>query len=284
METPSREQERAREVMGQGVANQTKTENLKEEDPRTIVDIVRLLLSCLHAWNLDEDLDKCCEGVLGLVRPCKPVSFGLLSKGGRISIVLPGWGLRQKPHLISQHSLSESMTTTSGSEMTDSAIPASQMSTTPTPSLSVGTTPTPSLSVGSLEKPKSISIPRLEKQSSRQSDSISASSGSPRIGSYHSQTSQGYTFDQKYHIRWQLSRSLTTQHLLTMVSITNTLMNQSRGAHELAASSGVQNVVGSPLYEEDSDEENEDSQTQRDNQIRAVWSQVCLCVSIEMCF
>ena len=31
--------------------------------------------------------------MLGLVRPCKPVSFGLLSKGGSLSLVLPGWGL-----------------------------------------------------------------------------------------------------------------------------------------------------------------------------------------------
>ena len=28
----------------------------------------------------------------------------------------------------------------------------------------------------------------------------------------------GFNFDQKYHIRWQLSHSLTTQHLLTMVT------------------------------------------------------------------
>ena len=41
-----------------------------------------------------------------------------------------------------------------------------------------------------------------------------------------------------YHVRWQLSRSLTTQHLLTVVSITHTLMNQTIGAHSLAASSG----------------------------------------------
>ena len=41
-----------------------------------------------------------------------------------------------------------------------------------------------------------------------------------------------------YHIRWQLSRSLTTQHLLTVVSITNTLMNHSVGAHALSSSSG----------------------------------------------
>ena len=107
----------------------------------------------------------------------------------------------------------------------------------------------------------------------------------------------GFSFDQKYHIRWQLSRSLTTQHLLTMVttqatplvnplvitgasrvrfvqvSVTNTLMNQSVGAHVLATSSGVRKHRQSES--EDSDwSDSEESQTLRDNQIRAVWSQV----------
>ena len=32
------------------------------------------------------------------MRPSCPVSFGLLSKGGALSLVLPGWGLvREKP-------------------------------------------------------------------------------------------------------------------------------------------------------------------------------------------
>ena len=51
-----------------------------------------------------------------------------------------------------------------------------------------------------------------------------------------------------YHVRWQLSRSLTTQHLLTVVSITNTLMNQSSGAHALAMSSGIQTIHIVALY------------------------------------
>ena len=45
--------------------------------------------------------------------------------------------------------------------------------------------------------------------------------------------------EMAYHVCWQLSRSLTTQHLLTVVSITNTLMNQTMGAHGLASSSGL---------------------------------------------
>lgn len=86
-----------------------------------------------------------------------------------------------------------------------------------------------------------------------------------------SSTSLGFTFDQKYHVRWQLSRSLTTQHLLTMVSITNTLMNQSVGAHALASTAGLERLSSG---EDDSDEESEDSATQKDNLIRAIWSQV----------
>lgn len=46
------------------------------------MEIAQLLLSLLHAWGLDPDLDLVCEGKLGLLRPMVPVSFGVLSKGG----------------------------------------------------------------------------------------------------------------------------------------------------------------------------------------------------------
>lgn len=47
------------------------------------MEIAQLLLSLLHAWGLDPDLDLVCEGKLGLLRPMVPVSFGVLSKGGQ---------------------------------------------------------------------------------------------------------------------------------------------------------------------------------------------------------
>ena len=68
----------------------------------------RLLLSCLHAWNLDEALDRQCEEILGLVRPSKPVSFGLLSRGGCMSLVMPGFGVRSKPQRFDSVQLSGS--------------------------------------------------------------------------------------------------------------------------------------------------------------------------------
>ncbi|XP_063230769.1 WD repeat-containing protein 7 isoform X3 [Bacillus rossius redtenbacheri] len=58
------------------------------------MEIAQLLLSLLHAWGIDPDLDKVCESKLGLLRPMVPVSFGVLSKGGFTSVLLPTWQAR----------------------------------------------------------------------------------------------------------------------------------------------------------------------------------------------
>ena len=56
------------------------------------LEIGQLLLSLLHAWGLDRDLDKVATSKLGLLRPRVPVSFGILSKGGNVmSLALPTW-------------------------------------------------------------------------------------------------------------------------------------------------------------------------------------------------
>lgn len=55
------------------------------------MEIARLLLSLLHAWGLDRDLDSVCQSKLGLLRPMVPVSFGVLSKAGYMSLFLPTW-------------------------------------------------------------------------------------------------------------------------------------------------------------------------------------------------
>lgn len=52
----------------------------------------QILMSCLHAWGLDPELDQLCTSKLGLLRPRRPVSFGFLSRaGGHMSLSLPGW-------------------------------------------------------------------------------------------------------------------------------------------------------------------------------------------------
>lgn len=55
-----------------------------------IMEIAQLFMSCLHAWGLDPDLDRLCVNKLGLLRPRCPISFGLLSCQGHMSLMLPG--------------------------------------------------------------------------------------------------------------------------------------------------------------------------------------------------
>ena len=76
-----------------------------------------------------------------------------------------------------------------------------------------------------------------------------------------------------------MSRSLTTPTSITVVSITNTLMNQSAGAHALSSSARRVHRKAAPGSDEESDEsDGYDSGTVRDdNIIRAVWS-------IDSCF
>jgi len=53
-------------------------------------EIGQLLLSCVHAWGLDPSLDEVCITKLGMLRPLKPLSFGLLTRG-RLALMFPGW-------------------------------------------------------------------------------------------------------------------------------------------------------------------------------------------------
>lgn len=53
--------------------------------------VAQLMISSLHSWDLDPNMDAVCVDRLGLLKPVKPVSFGLLTRGNRLSLMLPGW-------------------------------------------------------------------------------------------------------------------------------------------------------------------------------------------------
>nr|CAD7568431.1 unnamed protein product [Timema californicum] len=76
-----------------GVSNEPgkKVRGMGGLETNITMEIAQLLLSLLHAWGMDPDLDRVCEGKLGLLRPMVPVSFGVLSKGGYMSLLLPTW-------------------------------------------------------------------------------------------------------------------------------------------------------------------------------------------------
>ncbi|XP_073965073.1 WD repeat-containing protein Rbcn-3B isoform X3 [Choristoneura fumiferana] len=58
------------------------------EPPHTM-QIAQILISLLHAWGLDPDLDRVCESKLGLLRPMVPVCFGVVSRHGHMAVQLP---------------------------------------------------------------------------------------------------------------------------------------------------------------------------------------------------
>ncbi|XP_029037876.1 WD repeat-containing protein 7 isoform X10 [Osmia bicornis bicornis] len=81
--------------------NEAAKNNLKRNgafsEPNATMEVAQLILSLLHAWGMDPDLDRVCEGKLGLLRPMVPVSFGVLSKGGYMSLLLPTWQTQLEP-------------------------------------------------------------------------------------------------------------------------------------------------------------------------------------------
>ncbi|XP_052757151.1 WD repeat-containing protein 7 isoform X2 [Galleria mellonella] len=72
--------------------NQSKRQRPKDvtlaEPPHTM-EIAQILISLLHAWGLNPDLDRVCESKLGLLRPMVPVCFGVVSRHGHMAVQLP---------------------------------------------------------------------------------------------------------------------------------------------------------------------------------------------------
>ncbi|KAK7131675.1 hypothetical protein R3I94_016712 [Phoxinus phoxinus] len=66
-----------------------KSKSLSLLEYNLTMDTAKLFMSCLHAWDLNGDLDEVCVNRLGMLRPHTPISFGLISRGGHMSLMLP---------------------------------------------------------------------------------------------------------------------------------------------------------------------------------------------------
>ncbi|XP_065519802.1 WD repeat-containing protein 7-like isoform X1 [Lathamus discolor] len=77
------------------------------------MDTAKLFMSCLHAWGLNSSLDELCLERLGMLKPHCSVSFGLLSRGAHMSLMLPGYnqalgkGSRDKEESVGKASAPE---------------------------------------------------------------------------------------------------------------------------------------------------------------------------------
>uniref|UniRef100_A0A8C6WXV6 WD repeat domain 7 n=1 Tax=Neogobius melanostomus TaxID=47308 RepID=A0A8C6WXV6_9GOBI len=66
-----------------------KSKSLSLLEYNLTMDTAKLFMSCLHAWGLNQQLDLICLERLGMLRPHCPISFGLISRGGHMSLMLP---------------------------------------------------------------------------------------------------------------------------------------------------------------------------------------------------
>ncbi|KAL4712244.1 hypothetical protein ACJJTC_011105 [Scirpophaga incertulas] len=78
-----------------GTGKRHRPKDVAFAEPPHTMEIAQILISLLHAWGLDPDLDRVCEAKLGLLRPMVPVCFGVVSRHGHMAVQLPtrlsGW-------------------------------------------------------------------------------------------------------------------------------------------------------------------------------------------------
>uniref|UniRef100_A0AAX7W701 WDR72-like alpha-solenoid domain-containing protein n=1 Tax=Astatotilapia calliptera TaxID=8154 RepID=A0AAX7W701_ASTCA len=79
-----------------------KSKSLSLLEYNLTMDTAKLFMSCLHAWGLNEQLDTICLERLGMLRPHCPISFGLISRGGHMSLMLPTFKVTVCYHLGSR--------------------------------------------------------------------------------------------------------------------------------------------------------------------------------------
>lgn len=85
------EEARLRREEGDPEYRSSKSKPLTLLEYNLTMDTAKLFMSCLHAWGLNSVLDELCSERLGMLRPHCSVSFGLLSRGGHMSLLLPGY-------------------------------------------------------------------------------------------------------------------------------------------------------------------------------------------------
>lgn len=138
----------------------SKQQKVQFGETKLTMEIAQLILSLLHAWGLDPDLDRVCESKLGLLRPARPVCFGILAKNGYMSLLLP------------------------------------------------------------------MRIAKLDSVTDQ--NNVETSNGKHvRISNHETDELIEQTLAQQFaaRIHWELSTAITTAHLLSIISLTNTLMS-----------------------------------------------------------
>ncbi|CAH7028608.1 Wdr7 [Phodopus roborovskii] len=114
------EEEEDEEIMRQRREESDPEYRASKSKPLTLLeynltmDTAKLFMSCLHAWGLNDVLDEVCLDRLGMLKPHCTVSFGLLSRGGHMSLMLPGYNQAAAKLLHGKAEIGRKLPTTEG--------------------------------------------------------------------------------------------------------------------------------------------------------------------------
>ncbi|XP_076449576.1 WD repeat-containing protein 7-like isoform X2 [Babylonia areolata] len=208
------------------------------------MQIAQLLMSCLHAWGLDPDLDRLCVNKLGLLKPRCPVSFGLLSYQGHMSLMLPGWqaGMHHTLTVAGNPSpqptpggaaipqngdvgvgvgvgAGPQRTGKEGSRLPKATLLAQRTGSVPFDSDAHNMDDTDSEGDTTLKAEADMVVVPANPDPATTTKAVGANAANGGMGG-------GGDYSTK--VRWQLSSAITTQHLLSVISIANTLMSMTR--------------------------------------------------------
>lgn len=244
--SPSRKQSKSDSPLGSPGPRKKRPEPLNLRASNLTMEIAQLFMSMLHAWGLDPDLDKLCLNKLGMLKPKSPTSFGLISREGHMSLMLPGWhkGVCSRSEPIPMEIKGQRAT--------------------------------------------------LRQQRRSGTNETGLDSDTDLVG-FSNQKAEDIQVDIKAEIekeicmftkraRWQISSAVTTQHLLSVISVANTLMSMNhatfrcpkpvqrqrsrmsfQGVHGILVSEGEYSSAGS-------DEEGGDAAVLQQAQYKQGWS------------
>jgi hypothetical protein len=167
---------------------------------KSIINLTHILLSSLHVWNLDPELDKTFSDRLELQKPKYPITFGRISRGAHLFVLFP----QKKPHPIHFSSINNNNSNKMVKEKSLNLINFDDETMD-----GLLSTPDPHFGLHNNENNEKINkVVSLAARKMSQEHTVSMSDLPSPTREY-----------------WILNKIITTEHLLAILSISNLFMN-----------------------------------------------------------
>ena len=192
---------------------------LNEHSNSLSMEIAQLLLSLLHAWGVDSHQDNFITQKIGLLKPRRPVNYGILSRAGFMSVLMPTYPSSvdmQRAYQIAASGVTaviNRIAVTTGSAIVGGENAADRRRRASiSKSIHTGLLVEENEGDDAERNEQRRNIALLEK--------LSRVSASPGVAAKQPQLQSLLNLLE----HWRMSSSLTTNHLVSVIAIANTLM------------------------------------------------------------